>query len=131
MVRHQWVMHSSKHNIYFSGDSGYDTHFKAIGDKYGPFDVAFLENGQYNMKWHAVHALPEESVQAYFDLRAKRFFPVHWGMFVLALHSWREPVDRLLALAKERGVNIVTPKFGEMVALNDEYKNTEWWLDYK
>lgn len=126
-----WVMRSSKHNIYFSGDSGYDMHFKTIGDKYGPFDVAFIENGQYNMKWHAVHAMPEESVQAYFDLRAKRFFPVHWGVFVLALHSWREPVDRLLALAKERGVNIVTPKFGQIVTLNDEYKNTEWWLDYK
>ncbi|WP_413943576.1 MBL fold metallo-hydrolase [Bdellovibrio sp. HCB-162] len=126
-----WVIRNSDHNIYFSGDSGYDTHFKEIGDKYGPFDIAFIENGQYNQKWRAVHALPEESVQAYFDLRAKRFFPIHWGMFVLALHSWREPVDELLKLSKSRGVNLVTPKIGETVAINDNYRNVEWWTDLK
>lgn len=126
-----WVIRNQAHNIYFSGDSGYDTHFKAIGDKYGPFDIAFIENGQYNQRWRAVHALPEESVQAYFDLKAKRFFPIHWGMFVLALHSWREPVDELLKLSKEKGVNLVTPKIGEMVTVNDSYRNVEWWLDLK
>ena len=126
-----WVIRSKIHNVYFSGDSGYNKHFKEIGDKYGPFDIAFLENGQYNVKWQAVHNLPEESVQAYFDLKAKRFLPVHWGMFVLATHSWREPVDKLLELSKAKGVNLVTPKLGEIVSLNDSYKNTEWWLDLK
>ncbi len=122
-----WVIKTANHSIYFSGDSGYDIHFKEIGDKYGPFDIAFMENGQYNQKWRAVHSLPEESVQAYFDLKAKRFFPVHWGMFVLSLHSWREPVDELLRLSKEREVNIVTPILGEIVTVNDNYKNKIWW----
>lgn len=124
-----WVIRNQQHNIYFSGDSGYDTHFKAIGDKYGPFDIAFIENGQYNQKWRAVHQLPEEAVQAYFDLRAKRFFPIHWGMFVLSLHSWRHPVDELRRLSKERGVNIVTPKLGEIVTVGEGYRNTEWWSE--
>lgn len=126
-----WVIRSGSHNVYFSGDSGYDIHFKEIGDKYGPFDIAFIENGQYNQKWRAVHALPEESVQAYFDLKAKRFFPVHWGMFVLALHSWHDPMDKLLELSANRGVNIVTPKLGEMVTVNDAYRNVQWWVDLK
>lgn len=126
-----WVIRSPLHKIYFSGDSGYDIHFKEIGDKYGPFDVAFIENGQYNPKWQAVHALPEESVQAYFDLRAKIFFPIHWGMFVLSLHSWRDPVDQLLKLSQERGVKIMTPKLGQLVTINDDYRNVEWWLDLK
>lgn len=126
-----WILRNASHNIYFSGDSGYDTHFKDIGDKYGPFDIAFLENGQYNEKWRAVHQLPEESVQAYFDLKAKRFFPVHWGMFVLAFHSWREPIDKLSELAKSRGVNTVTPKLGEIVTVNDNYRNIPWWSDLK
>ena len=34
-----WVIKGTKDNIYFSGDSGYDTHFKEIGKKYGPFDI--------------------------------------------------------------------------------------------
>ncbi|UXR64688.1 MBL fold metallo-hydrolase [Bdellovibrio bacteriovorus] len=147
-----WVIRSETHNVFFSGDSGYDIHFKQIGDKYGPFEIAFIENGQYNEKWRAVHALPEESVQAYFDLKAQRFFPVHWGMFSLAFHSWRDlkaqrffpvhwgmfslafhswrhPVDSLVRLAKERGVRIMTPQLGEMVYVDDNYQNVEWWQD--
>lgn len=39
------IIRNDEQNIYFSGDSGYDTHFKEIGNKYGPFDIAFIENG--------------------------------------------------------------------------------------
>ena len=126
-----WIIRNPHTKIFFSGDSGYDTHFKAIGDKYGPFDIAFIENGQYNDKWKEVHAIPEQSVQAYFDLKAKRYFPVHWGMFVLAMHTWREPMDRLLKLSQERGVNLVTPLLGEIVTVNNTYKNKTWWVDLK
>lgn len=31
--------------IYYSGDSGYGPHFKAIGDEFGPIDLAIMENG--------------------------------------------------------------------------------------
>lgn len=122
-----WVIRTDKHNIYFSGDSGYDTHFKEIGEKYGPFDLAFIENGQYNIKWHAVHMLPEQSVQAYFDLKAKRYFPVHWGMFELAFHSWYEPIMKISEASKVRGINLVSPKLGETIVINDHYVNKEWW----
>lgn len=122
-----WVIRTKKHNIYFSGDTGYDTHFKAIGDKYGPFDIAFIENGQYNEKWREIHLLPEESVQAYFDLRAKRYFPVHWGMFQLSLHTWYEPILNISRAAKEKGINLISPKLGEMISVNDQYVNKSWW----
>lgn len=122
-----WVIKNKNHNIYFSGDSGYDTHFKEIGEKYGPFDIAFIENGQYNEKWKAVHLLPEESVQAYFDLKAKKYFPVHWGMFVLSFHTWYEPITKIHQFSKEKGINLVSPKLGEVVLINDEYVSTAWW----
>ncbi len=122
-----WVIKNKKHNLYFSGDSGYDTHFKDIGDKFGPFDIAFIESGQYNPKWKAVHLLPEESVQAYFDLKAKRYFPVHWGMFVLSFHTWYEPIVKLQEAAKSKGVNLVSPKLGQTILVNDSYKNEAWW----
>lgn len=124
-----WVIKGRGLNIFFSGDSGYDIHFQQIGDLHGPFDIAFIENGQYNLKWQAVHALPEQSVQAYFDLKAKKYFPIHWGMFVLSMHTWREPVDRLLQLARDQGVSLVTPKIGEISIISSDYKNVEWWLD--
>lgn len=124
-----WIIQGKGLNIFFSGDTGYDIHFKEIGDKYGPFDLVFIENGQYNVKWQAVHQLPEHSVQAYFDLKAKKYFPIHWGMFVLSMHSWREPVDRLMELAKARGVDVVTPQLGEIVSLSPDYQNRIWWSE--
>lgn len=122
-----WVIKSEKHNIYFSGDSGYDTHFKEIGDKYGPFDLAFIENGQYNPKWAAVHMLPEESAKAYFDLKAKRYFPVHWGMFELSFHTWYEPIQKISEYAWDKGINLVSPRLGQIVTVNDQWKNDFWW----
>ena len=32
--------------------------------KYGPFDIAILESGQYNPGWKNIHMMPEETVQA-------------------------------------------------------------------
>lgn len=122
-----WVLKTEKHNIYFSGDSGYDVHFKEIGDKYGPFDLAFIENGQYNVKWKEVHMLPEETLKAFYDLKAKRLFPIHWGMFELAFHSWYEPIQKISEMTWDKGVKLVSPKLGELVQINNNYKNHFWW----
>lgn len=37
---------TSKHKIYFSGDSGYCDVFKTIGNFYGPFDLAVITIGE-------------------------------------------------------------------------------------
>ncbi|HEX8549344.1 MAG TPA: MBL fold metallo-hydrolase, partial [Cytophagaceae bacterium] len=50
-----YVLQTKDYKIYIGGDSGYDTHFKAIGDKFGPFDLAFIECGQYNAFWPYIH----------------------------------------------------------------------------
>ncbi|PKL33874.1 MAG: hydrolase [Spirochaetae bacterium HGW-Spirochaetae-10] len=122
-----FVVRSAKHKIFFSGDTGYDTHFKEIGDRLGPFDLAFIESGQYNEKWREVHMLPDESLQAFKDLKAKRYFPIHWGMFNLSLHAWHEPVERITAGARRDGITLVTPRIGEAVQLNDRYVAESWW----
>ena len=57
-----WVVESHKSKIYFSGDSGYGEHYQKIADQLGPFDAAFIDNGQYNECWWEVHNLPEEAV---------------------------------------------------------------------
>lgn len=125
-----WVIRSKNHNVYFSGDSGYDVHFKDIGDKYGPFDLAFMESGQYNEKWKEVHMLPEEAVKAYNDLKAKKYFPIHWGMFSLAFHQWYEPAEKLSLLSKEYDVDLVTPKIGELYSLNENNVTEQWWKEF-
>lgn len=125
-----WVINGTNHRIYFSGDGGYGPHFKEIGEKYGPFDLAMIECGQYNEKWSQIHMMPEESAQAGKDLNAKKVMPIHWGAFSLALHSWTDPVERILKKSKELNLNIITPRIGELIqidAQNSAYQS-QWWL---
>lgn len=125
-----WTVLGQKERFYFSGDSGYDIHFKQIGDAYGPFDVTFLENGQYNPMWQAVHSLPEQTAQAHLDLRGKRLVPVHWGMFDLSLHSWYEPAENIEKEAKKHNIDLLTPKFGQLVKLKEPNFLERWWKEY-
>ncbi|MCB0419717.1 MAG: MBL fold metallo-hydrolase [Bdellovibrionales bacterium] len=124
-----WVIKSLKHSVYFSGDSGYDVHFKEIGEKLGPFDIAFLECGQYNKKWREVHMFPEDAIQAYKDLNTKKLFPVHWGMFELSFHPWMEPAERISHLASTEDIPLIIPKLGEIVDLSSTYELVPWWKD--
>ncbi len=123
-----WIIQSKTENIFFSGDSGYASHFKDIGEKYGPFDFAMLECGQYNELWPTIHMFPEETAQAALDVKAKKFMAIHWGAFKLAQHSWIEPIERVSNKAKELNITLVSPKIGEPINLNSvEYTNNNWW----
>lgn len=127
-----WVIKSGNFTIYFSGDSGYGPHFKEIGEKYGPFDFAMLECGQYDKRWESIHMLPEQTAQAALDLNAKIAMPIHWGSFVLALHSWKDPVERLTKKAQELNVNVITPKIGEQFLLNEtKIEDNNWWVNWQ
>jgi L-ascorbate metabolism protein UlaG (beta-lactamase superfamily) len=124
-----WVIKGHKDNIYFSGDSGYFDGFKEIGDKYGPFDIAMVECGQYNDMWADIHMVPEESAQVGLDVRAKTIMPIHWGAFKLSLHTWTDPVERITIKAKELGVNVTTPEIGKTFVVNgDSYPKGQWWV---
>ena len=113
--------------IFIGGDSGYSPHFKTIGNKFGPFDVALLECGQYNTSWPQIHMMPEETVQAAQDLGAKTLLPVHWAKFVLANHPWNEPVQRLVAAAKKAGLSLALPKIGEAYSVGSGALESRWW----
>lgn len=122
-----WVIKAPKANLYFGADSGYFSGFKKIGEKYGPFNMTFLEVGAYNEKWSTIHMMPEESVQAHLDLRAEVMFPIHNGTFDLSLHSWKEPFARVDREAIKKGVSIVYPMMGESISLIKENRSGKWW----
>jgi len=125
-----WIVKGSVDKIYFSGDGGYGPHFKEIGEKYGPFDFAMMECGQYNENWAQIHMMPEEAAQAALDVGAGKFMPIHWGAFTLALHSWTDPVERVTKKANELNANVVTPEIGEWIYLDgDNQYSDPWWLD--
>ena len=122
-----FVVKTQNHKIYFTGDSGYFDGFKKIGEKYGPFDMTFIECGAYNEKWHHIHMYPEETVQAHLDLKGKILHPIHWGTFNLSLHSWYEPMERLSKAAELAGVKTATPIVGETTVNDSNIPTEKWW----
>lgn len=123
-----WIIASDERSVYFSGDGGYGEHFAEIGEKYGPFDIALMECGQYNKLWKDVHLSPEQTVLAGQDVKAELIVPVHWGSFSLAPHSWTDPIERFTAEAKKQNVKYATPQMGEAVVLGDDnLPLSEWW----
>jgi L-ascorbate metabolism protein UlaG (beta-lactamase superfamily) len=122
-----FVLKGSGVSLFLGGDSGYEQHFKLIGDQFGPFDLAVLECGQYGNNWPFIHMLPEETVQAAHDLRAAVLLPVHWGKFTLSLHPWNEPIRRATVAAKKADLALTTPRIGELVVINGPYPYEPWY----
>ena len=125
-----WVIKSPILSVYFNGDSGFGKHFALNGEKYGPFDVAFMENGAYNENWAQIHMMPEESVQAAKIIGAKQVVPIHWAKFDLAYHSWKEPIERFLVEAERQNQAVITPKIGEVFNMTKPPRQ-KWWETVK
>jgi L-ascorbate metabolism protein UlaG (beta-lactamase superfamily) len=127
-----YVLQTPTMKIFIGGDSGYDTHFAEIGKNFGPFDLAILENGQYDRKWRYIHSLPDEILQVAKDLQANKVLPVHSSKFALAAHAWDEPLTKIIENAKKENLSIITPMIGEQVNLKDTTQQfTEWWKGIK
>ncbi len=124
-----WVIEGRLKKVYFGADSGYSPTFNEVGERFGPFDLVLLECGAYNDKWAEIHMCPEETAQAAQGLNAKVLMPIHWGKFSLAMHPWKEPVERLSAKALELGVPLLTPRIGRIVNGPDMSLSEQWWVD--
>jgi L-ascorbate metabolism protein UlaG (beta-lactamase superfamily) len=125
-----YVIETPNLKIFVGGDSGYDSHLAEIGLTHGPFDLAILENGQYNVAWDKIHFMPDQVIAAATDLQAKRVMPVHSGKFRLAMHPWDEPLREVSRFALEKEIPLVTPIIGEKVNIEDESQTfRSWWTE--
>jgi L-ascorbate metabolism protein UlaG (beta-lactamase superfamily) len=122
-----WAIQEHALKIFFSGDSGYFDGFKTIGQRLGPFDLTLMETGAYDAQWPHVHMQPEQSLQAHLDVGGRTLLPIHNGTFDLALHTWHEPFERIVALAVAAGVPLATPRMGERVDLAAPAAGGRWW----
>ena len=128
-----WSVLGPRHRFFYSGDTGYSSHFREVGERLGPFDLAFVKIGAYGpgQSWIDIHMPPESSVLAAREVRAKRMFPVHWSTFNLAYHDWDEPAERVVAAAEAAGVQIAMPKPGELVEPSSPPPVDPWWRGVK
>jgi L-ascorbate metabolism protein UlaG (beta-lactamase superfamily) len=88
-----YVIEDGTHRVYHSGDTAYFEGFREIGVKAGRLDAVMLPIGAYEPRWfmRQQHMNPEDAVQAFLDLRARRFVAMHWGTFVLTDEPIGEP----------------------------------------
>ncbi len=99
-----YVLRGGGHTLYHSGDTAYFDGFKKIGERLKP-DVALLPIGAYRPdRYRGVHTCPEEALQGFLDLGARRMIPMHYGTFRLSQEPMGEPVERLMAAARQTGV---------------------------
>jgi L-ascorbate metabolism protein UlaG (beta-lactamase superfamily) len=123
------VVRSKRHAVFFSGDTGLTTEYAAIRERLGPFDLVMLEVGAFHPAWGDIHLGPVNALEALALLGGGAFLPVHWGTFNLAMHAWDEPAETLLALAPQRGVQLVMPRLGEPVEPAHADRVRPWWRE--
>jgi L-ascorbate metabolism protein UlaG (beta-lactamase superfamily) len=127
-----YVLAGSQHKVYYGADSGFWDGFAAIGAAYGPFDLTMLEIGAFHELWREIHLGPDGAVQAYEALGAEAhagvLMPIHWGLFNLAMHAWRQPIERISQLAAEKQIKLFVPEPGKPTEFKPGKEvRTTWW----
>lgn len=125
-----FVIKGNRHNVYYGADSGLWEGFSEIGQQFGPFDLTMLEIGAFNELWKPIHMGPDGAAQAFAKMGAQGLLmPIHWGLFNLALHAWRQPIQRITELADTTKIKLWSPAPGvpTEVIPNQELRSN-WWL---
>lgn len=91
-------------SLFFAGDTAYADYFTTLRKRIGAPDIACLPIGAYQPRWimQPVHMDPAEAAQAFFDLGATHFVPIHWGTFDLGDEPIHEPAARIREIAAHR-----------------------------
>jgi L-ascorbate metabolism protein UlaG (beta-lactamase superfamily) len=122
-----FIVRSSRHKVFFSGDTGLTNEYREIRDKLGPFDVVMLEVGAFHPSWGDIHLGPANALEAHALLGGGILLPVHWGTFNLALHAWDDPAEQLVELAPKKGSRLMMPKLGLPTEPSRLDSVDPWW----
>jgi L-ascorbate metabolism protein UlaG (beta-lactamase superfamily) len=126
-----FVLEGPEHRVYFGADSGWWEGFGEIAAQYDGFDLTMLEIGAFHPLWAVIHLGPDNAAKAFeaMEGRGGLLMPIHWGLFNLALHAWKQPVERIVEVAAEKGIPLWLPVPGEPteVVLGVE-RRSDWWV---
>ena len=118
-----FVLQAGGRQVYFSGDSGYGSHFREVGQLFPGLDVALVGVGAYAPRWFMApnHQDPTHAVSAFHDTGARRMMPMHYGTFDLS----DEPVGEAVTLLRQleaaghlRPGELCLPAVGESLRLS-------------
>lgn len=94
-----FVIEGAGRTIYFSGDSGYGSHYRELTETFPKIDYFIIGIGAYQPNWFMKvnHNSPSEAFQGFLDSKADFLIPMHFGRFDLS----DEPPGEPLRLLKE------------------------------
>ena len=129
-----FVLEGPKHRVYYGADSGLWPGFAEIAARYDRFDVTMLEIGAFHPLWAPIHLGPDGAAQAFREMggpeKAGLLMPIHWGLFNLALHGWREPMERMSTIADGEGWALWSPRPGEPTeVVKGQAVRSRWWRE--
>lgn len=103
-----FVIEGAGKTIYFGGDSGYDGHFRRMGEIFHPIDYALLGIGAYKPEFFMgqSHTSPADALRGFQDTGAKKMIPMHYGTFDLADEPPGDP-ERVLRKLEAGNEDIV------------------------
>jgi L-ascorbate metabolism protein UlaG (beta-lactamase superfamily) len=121
-----FVLAGPQHRVYYGADSGEWAGFKEIAEAYGPFDLTMLEIGAFDPLWADIHMGPEGAARMFQAMGARGLMmPIHWGLFDLSLHAWRQPIECIFAV---EGLKIWAPEPGMPTEVcKGTALRSEWW----
>ncbi len=127
-----FALAGSAHRVYFGADSGTWDGFADIAARHGGFDLTMLEIGAYHPLWAAIHLGPRAAADAFQAMRqpgrAGLFMPIHWGLFNLALHGWREPIAETEQICRSEDIPLWSPEPGLPTEVEAPLL-ADWWRD--
>ncbi len=98
-----FVIEGAGKTIYFSGDSGYGSHYAELAEVFPKIDYFIIGIGAYQPNWfmRANHNSPAEAFQGFLDAKADVLIPMHFGRFDLSDEPPSEPLRLLKDKAAE------------------------------
>jgi len=130
-----FVLEGPQHRVYYGADTGYWDGMAEIALQYGGFDLTMLEIGAFNTLWSDIHLGPDGAARAFAAMggndRAGLLMPIHWGLFNLALHAWRQPIQRLKDIARSH-CKLWSPRPGVPTeVVQGEELESDWYIESK
>ncbi|HBL98507.1 TPA: hypothetical protein DDZ86_02590 [Candidatus Dependentiae bacterium] len=94
-----WLIKQNDRTVYFAGDTAYANHFRVIANNTPPIETALMPISPCEPRNHMKknHISAEDAGEAFLELGASRFIPMHWGTYHFGEDYPLTPIHRLQA----------------------------------